>query len=400
MRSRSLVIASGVVALCVHSLPVSAQDERAQYPRFLANSYIGLNVGYIDYSFSASQLTPGFNAQSIRVPHLAARVFLFGHEFNKYFSGQVTYLRPVAWVRYENVNSDRSSHSVWMDVAGLTMRSRLPLTEKVSVYGEGGLGLITRKGFDSGGVAAVKDAEYAAPLLGGGVAYNLNSNWSVNTGITFSPEHHSDAQPATSFLSMGFHYTMRPLPPEQVEKNVDASIQFPKNIVQLGYITNRLGYGVNDFVSRGAVPVFWSADVQSANGVSLNYQHNAFHTRSVFSLDWGIGISSLKSDKNAEPFVAASFYPLLRFTLLRTTPADLYFDYSLAGPTLISRTSIDGKDTGRHFTFQDFMGVGLFTDHRRRVNAEIRIAHYSNGNLFPRNPGVTVPIGFNLGYTF
>src|SRR5262249_30853635 len=160
------------------------------------------------------------HTQSIGVPHLAARVFLFGHEFNRYFSGQVTYLRPVAWVRYENVNSDGGSHSVWMDVAGVTMRSRIPLGQKVSLYGEGGLGLVTRKGFDVNGVAAVKDAEYAAPLLGAGITYHLNSNWSVNTGLTFSPEHRSDLQPATSFLSMGFQYTMRPLPPEQVDKNV------------------------------------------------------------------------------------------------------------------------------------------------------------------------------------
>ena len=97
---------------------------------------------------------------------------------------------------------------------------------------------------------------------------------------------------------------------------------------------------------------------------------------------------------------AISTYPVLRFTALRTKPVDLYFDYSVAGPTFITRTNIDGRDTGRHFTFQDFMGVGLFTNQTRRFNAEVRIAHYSNGNLFPRNPGVTVPLGFNIGYTF
>ncbi|MBK6826807.1 MAG: acyloxyacyl hydrolase [Chitinophagaceae bacterium] len=28
----------------------------------------------------------------------------------------------------------------------------------------------------------------------------------------------------------------------------------------------------------------------------------------------------------------------------------------------------------------------------------IRIAHYSNGNLFPQNDGVKIPLTFNLGY--
>src|SRR5262249_16592140 len=101
-----------------------AQDERAQYPRLLSNSYVGLHAGYIDYAFSNSQLAPGFAAQSIRIPHLSVRALLLGHEFNKYFSGQVSYLRPFEWVRYENVNADHSSHSVWMNVAGLTAKAQ------------------------------------------------------------------------------------------------------------------------------------------------------------------------------------------------------------------------------------------------------------------------------------
>jgi hypothetical protein len=390
------------LALALACLPLSfawAQDERAQYPRFLSNSYIGVSVGYIDYSFSNSQMTAGFKAESIRVPHLSVRALLFGHEFNKSVSGQVSYLRPAEWVRYENVNADRSSHSVWMNVAGVTAKARLPVTGTLSIYGEGGLGLITRKGFDVNGAPAVKDAEYAALLFGAGIARHLNSNWDVTAGITLSPPHRNDAQPRTSFFSAGFNHTMRPLPAEQVARNSGAALVFPKNIVQLGYITNAFGYGVNDFFSK-SVPVFWNADVQAGHGFSLNYQRNTFHTRRVFSLDWGAGITSLKSSKNGESFLAASLYPLLRFTLLRTRPADLYINYSLAGPTFVSRTAIDRNETGRHFTFQDFMGAGVFMDRRRRVNAEIRIMHYSNGNLFPRNPGVTVPLGFNMGYAF
>ena len=124
-----------------------AQDQPAQYPRFLENSYVGVQLGYIGYSFSSSQLQPGFQAQSISVPHLAARVFLVGHEFNKYFSAQISDMRPVQWVEYRNVNGDQGRHSVWMNVAGLTAKARLPLTKTVSAYGEGGLGIVTRKGF-------------------------------------------------------------------------------------------------------------------------------------------------------------------------------------------------------------------------------------------------------------
>jgi hypothetical protein len=53
-------------------------------------------------------------------------------------------------------------------------------------------------------------------------------------------------------------------------------------------------------------------------------------------------------------------FPLLRFTAVRSKGADIYFDYSVAGPTYISTAIADDQNTGRHFTFQDFMGMGAF----------------------------------------
>jgi hypothetical protein len=44
--------------------------------------------------------------------------------------------------------------------------------------------------------------------------------------------------------------------------------------------------------------------------------------------------------------------------------------------------------------------VGEFLGRSRRVNAGVRIAHYSNGNFFPRNAGLSIPLTFALGYTF
>jgi hypothetical protein len=79
---------------------------------------------------------------------------------------------------------------------------------------------------------------------------------------------------------------------------------------------------------------------------------------------------------------------------------DFYLNYSVAGPTYISRIEIDSLEIGKRFTFQDFMGVGSYFGKNRRVNVEVRIAHYSNGNLFPKNEGVMIPLTFNLGWTW
>jgi hypothetical protein len=102
----------------------------------------------------------------------------------------------------------------------------------------------------------------------------------------------------------------------------------------------------------------------------------------------------LKKDK----FFTVSVYPVLRFTAVRSPKTDLFFEYTVAGPTFISKTIIDNENTGRHFTFYDAMGIGMFTGKDKRLNAGIRIAHFSNGNVFPNNNGVKVPLTFNLGY--
>jgi hypothetical protein len=165
-------------------------------------------------------------------------------------------------------------------------------------------------------------------------------------------------------------------------------------------VTDALGYRANDFVSKGAVPVFWTGSVQVAHGLSVDYRRNIFHTSRFFALDWGASVSSWQSRKMDQRFYTAAIYPALRFVAVRTNPLELYFGYSVAGPAWITRTSIDGEATGPAFTFQDFMSAGVFLGRNRRITAEVRIAHYSNGNLFPQNPGVTIPLGFYLGTSF
>ncbi|HYR91856.1 MAG TPA: acyloxyacyl hydrolase [Terriglobia bacterium] len=394
-----LAIGIWALLLCVDGPVAWAQDDRAQYPRFLSNSYFGIHVGYIDSPFSNSQMESGFKAASVTVPHLAVRALLLGHEFNKYLSAQISYMRPFQWVHYQNVNGDRASHSVWMNLAALTAKGQRPLTKTVSVYGESGLGIITRKGFQIDQSTALRDAAYSTLLLGGGVQYRVNDNWSLVVGA-ISAAHAKARQPRTSVFSAGFNHIMRPLSNEDVERNSNAGFVFPRNIVQFGYATDALGYGINDFVSKGAVPVFWAANVRAAHGLSLGYQRNAFHTRRVFSLYWGAAVASFKSKGRCDGFYTASLFPVFRFTAIRAKRMDFYVNYSLAGPTFISRSTIDNQDTGRRFTFQDFMGAGVFVGRGRNLNAEIRIAHYSNGNVFPQNAAVTIPLSFNLGFAF
>src|SRR6202020_25551 len=112
---------------------------------------------------------PGFHAQSVQLPRLGVGFLLFGHEFNKYFSAQFTETPPVTWVQYRNVNGDQATSLVRVNIGGLTGKARLPLNKKWSLFGEGGLGIVTREGFSVGGSPAIANAVDATLLLGSGV---------------------------------------------------------------------------------------------------------------------------------------------------------------------------------------------------------------------------------------
>jgi hypothetical protein len=378
--------------------PPRGEDTRTQYPAFLAHSYFAVSLGFLDYPFGSRQLEPGFTAARVDIPHAAARVALFGHEWNRFLSAQLTYMRPVLYVSYRDVNGDQARYHLFAHFGGLTLKPRLPLGPRASVYGEAGLGLTSRRTVYVGDAIAIRPAQYASALFGGGIEYRLGPAWDLTAGVTCSPGSARHRQPRALLAAAGFRYNLRPLPAERALANRRGGAVFPRSVVQVEYTTG-VGYGVNDFVSK-KVPIFWGGTVKVARGVAAHFQRNVFHTRRRFALDLGASASFWRSRADRDRFVALSAYPLFRLTALRTGPADVYLFYSLAGPTWLSRSVVDGQDTGGAFTFQDFMGVGAFLGKGRRVSAVLKINHYSNGNLMADNAGLMVPLTLGLGFTF
>jgi len=372
-------------------------DGRAQYPALLSNAFVNVNVGWIHYPLSSAQLEPGYHVESVSVPHPAVRAVLLGKHFGRYLSAQASYMRPVNYAQYHGLD-DGGTRSAWMHFGTLSLLSRLPVNDRLSVYGEGGLAITSRRGFEIGDSTAVEDATFWGPLVGGGLEVQVNRTWDVVAGLTYVKGNDEHRQPGTTFTSAGFRYNLRPLPAAQVAAVQAANLHFPAHLVQVGYSTNALGYGWNNFVSK-TVPIFWGGGIQvRRSALTVQYQRGIFHTTKLFSLDLGVRYGSWKSEDLGDRFHTLSVYPLMRLTFLRTRSADVYGSYSVAGPSYISRTVIDGKQAGGHFTFQDFMAFGTFIGSGRHLNVEVEINHYSNGNLQPENAGVKVPLTFKIGY--
>lgn len=409
-----LISILSAIILLVLSFKLSAQEKEVQSSPILADSYFEVNYGYIHYPFSAISLESGYTVEQVFVPRGSLRFVLFGYNFNKYISAQISYTRPLYWVRYRGIGTTNNRATIFgtnktsgkpvvMTIGGLTVKSTLPLGDRFSIYSEAGLAIVTRDGFTdplNPEKEVLTDAGYASFLFGTGVNFSLGRGWGLKVSSIYSPPNKKVKQPYTLQSGLGLSHTLGQSSGKRLNKKSTKNVIFPKNTIQLGFATNHFGYGVNEFMTDGTVPLFWDGKAEIESGISLQFQRNVFHGRRIFSIDIGSAAAFWQSRETKQQFFTLAIFPVFRFTFMRTKTLDAYLNYSIAGPAFISASNIDGYATGPHFTFQDYVGVGSFFGKARKLNAEIRIGHYSNGNLYAENDGVEIPLTFNVGYTF
>lgn len=139
----------------------------------------------------------------------------------------------------------------------------------------------------------------------------------------------------------------------------------------------------------------------------FNYQRKLYDNHGRFAFYLG-GVLSIYQDVRNKTLFVESIYPELRYWFIRSPEADFFFAYSVAGFSILSQRtmaqSIDGtivdKDLGGYFSFQDYIGLGAVLGKSRSMILSVRLVHYSNGDLLPKNPGFDVPIMLYLGYSF
>lgn len=409
MRSLVLILA---ILIAVHA---KAAD-REQMPAWMKKMSFEAGPAYIQYPFSPAQLNPGFIAREIVVPNIAFKMGL-AYKVNAYLSAKMSYLMPSAWVSYTVEAGETASATdravsqngtltrpVWMNYAGFTLNGHLRLSNKMEAVAEAGAALVTRKGFATeSNLQVIDHATYFAPLVGAGIHYRLHDSWSVVASGGLIPASVGHNQPRTTYASLGIRFKPPVAPTAPGQK--PAAMIHPRQWLQVGYTSNGLGYGVNSFIS--GMGIFWGGRLEVEEGVQLQYQRNIYHTPRWFAIDWGIHAARWQpvplmagGQEIQETFYTFSVYPVFRLNFLQTAQADLYFFYTVAGPSFISRSTLHNIDLGRQFIFTDTMGFGAFAGKNRRLALELRIGHYSNGNMFPSNPGVKVPLTLLVGTTF
>lgn len=394
--------------ICLHLSSQENTDPKSQPSNFLSKSYYSINFGGIFYPFSNGNLIDGYSSESLSRNYFSGRMLL-GYKIQPNLAVQFGTIRPAAWFKYDNVNGIGYENSVWINAWSLSLKKNINLNKKLSIYGEAGIANVTRVGFSINEKVIYADAHYASLLYGFGFNYKLNEKWRLNLYGTFLPKSAKENQPSISQASFGFEYHLNKLSKEIVNKHENNGYFFPKNMVQVSYGTSKIGFGANRFFGMSlkvgnfesfGIPVFWVGEVKAENSFSVTYQRLAFRTEKIFSLDWGVSVTAFNTEATNEQVLAFSIFPTMRFYFLRRKRFDMYANYSLIGPTLLTKDNLDNLNAGPKITYQDTMGLGLFFGKKRDYNAELRIMHYSNGNIFPQNAGVAVPIQFTLGKTF
>ena len=195
--------------------------------------------------------------------------------------------------------------------------------------------------------------------------------------------------------------------PKQFHEEND--IFFPKHTLQLGYSNDFIGYAPNKFFSlqsrignfrSAGIPIFWYGDAKASNTIALNYNRTVYKGKKILTLGYGASVTAFQSSLEKEWVMALSVYPQISFFFWRKPEFNMYATYSLIGPTYLSKENIDGFETGPKVTYQDFMGIGAYLGSENKWNAELKIIHYSNGNIFNQNDGVAIPMVFTIGRSF
>ena len=128
------------------------------------------------------------------------------------------------------------------------------------------------------------------------------------------------------------------------------------------------------------------------------YQRLIFHNRKYFSLYLGGSLS--RWERFETTIYAPSIFFSLRYWFIRTPTINVYLSYSVAGPTVLNIHQLAEKNLGGNFIFQDYLGVGLQIGRRHALNFDLRLVHYSNGDVLTHNPGFDIPVVLYLGYSF
>ena len=345
-----LAAAIACVATCASAQTSVHEDTRAQYPAFLSNSYFTLNVGSIRYLFDDRQLEPGFSGRVGRraAPGRPASISSATTSRSTCRCRSPTCARRDSWL--STTSTATSANTSGLDGvrrphAGLGDAAERPVCRRTA---RAGWGVTSRSGFEIDGRPRCRMRTLPSGLLGAGLAYHATPNIDVDLRCDLFAR----AKVASPAVDAALHdraslSTCDRCPASQVEDNRRAGFIFPGERRPAGVHDEPALATASTPSSREKFPMFWGGNVRDPSAASRST------TSATCSTPEGVRLRSRRSasylEEQREPGSlphAVRLSAASGSSCCAAEPADLYLAYSLAGPTFISRTVLDGRETG------------------------------------------------------
>lgn len=179
-----------------------------------------------------------------------------------------------------------------------------------------------------------------------------------------------------------------------VEQPTNDQNLFSKNEIAVGYYNHLWDVHIPTPPS----PLFWHASQNVRQGGMITYLHLLYHKSTWFSIM--AGASSAYWNSGSSNLVTLSALLEFRFWLTLTPSWRVYLLYSVAAPTVMSNRRFAKAFFSSNFLFQDMLGLGMQFGKNHHWHLQAIIVHYSNGDIFPINSGIQVPLMISLGYSF
>lgn len=153
-------------------------------------------------------------------------------------------------------------------------------------------------------------------------------------------------------------------------------------------------------VYRPRKPLMWNARLKVDRALLAGYEHPFYSYKKMLELYSGVSMGYLETTTKTEDQIGVvSAYLLARLYLIRSEVFSGYIIYSPAGPSLLSKSTFATTAFSNNFVFQNQFGVGASFGKNADTELFLKLYHYSNGDLFPVNGGIDIPIVLGLSFT-
>lgn len=172
-----------------------------------------------------------------------------------------------------------------------------------------------------------------------------------------------------------------------------ASFGFGSQLYVSGYDRGAISYEPY----RPSKPLMWTAKLSADRAFHVGYESVFYERHKVFQLLSGVSAGYMETKEQVpDSIYVASVYVLAKLSLIHSRVFDFVLLYSPAGPSMLSKNTFATTAFTNNFVFQNQLGLGVSFGKEKAYECFAKMYHYSNGDTFPVNGGIDIPIVVGL----